>query len=202
MYTLQKSISYKTHLFLVTLFLTILGSHLFDDKIYLFTIASIFLIDWKNFFYKETLLVGIFILSVYIIWFFLDHDVLFKTDVAVKIISQLLLLFFAYLLGSSIELNLEHNSSQYIKYIFYLLFSFFIAYSLMIIYSYFTIKQDSPLTWQGLFVNFPNEYKRLHVNGGRLISTIIAYYLTISSFIFSYLIIFFNLSKKREFSLL
>ena len=202
MYILQKSISWKTHLFLVTLYLTILGSHLFDDKIYLFVIASIFLIDWKNIFSKESLLVAIFILSIYIIWFFLDHDVLFKRDVAIKVISQLLLIFSAYLLGRSIKLDIENSSPLAIKYSFYLLFSFFIAYSFMILYSYFTIKQDSPLTWQGLFVNFPNEYKRLHVNGGRLISTIIAYYLTISSFIVAYLVIFFDKFKTaRVFSL-
>ena len=202
MYILQKIISWKTHLFLVTLFLTILGSHLFDDKIYLFVIASIFLIDWKNIFSKESLLVAVFILSIYIIWFSLDNNILFKIDAAIKTISQLLLLFFAYLLGKSIRLDVKNSSHEVIRYSFYLLFSFFIAYSFMILYSYFTIKQDTPLTWQGLFVNFPNEYQRLHVNGGRLISTIIAYYLTISSLIFAYLVIFFDkLQAARVFSL-
>ncbi len=194
----QQKVSNHTHILFVTLILAILGTHLLGDNIYVLVIASLFFIDWEKIVSKETILVALFLLTVYIIWFLVDHDVLFKMHIAIKVVSELLLILCFYLLGNSIHYDPHDQSSQSIRYIFYLLFGFFIAYTSMIIYSYIAIKQDHPLTSYGLYVNFPNEYKRLHVNGGRLISTIIAYYLTISSFLFSYFIIFFDRFKKKK----
>lgn len=178
--------------------MALLGSHMLDNRIYLFAIAAFFLVEWKNIDIKKSLLVILYIVAIYIIWVLLDKDVLFKADVAIKIISELSLIIGLYLLGVSIDIRNIVSDSKGIKIFFYLLFFFFIAYSLLILYSYYAIAQDHPLTWKGLFVCFPNSYQETGVNGGRLISTIIAYYLTVVAALFAYATIYFDKLKSRK----
>jgi len=200
MFHLQYKLSSKTHRVLVIIFLALLGTHLLDNRIYIFTIASLFLIDWKNLKIDtfSTLLLVAFVVSIYIILYISYKDFLLHSHIAIKSIPTFILMVLMYLLGGSITIQYNNNIDITVKISFYLLFSFFIAYSIMIIYSYFAIKQDMPLTWKGLFVNFPNQYSQTDVNGGRLISTIIAYYLTISSILFAYLVIYFDKIRKRK----
>jgi len=110
-----------------------------------------------------------------------------------------------YLLGSSIHPYSSIKSSLLSeKRVFYLLFVFFIAYTLSIAYSYFFIPQDAHLypdkvVPNGMHVWFQNEYKRLHVHEGRLISTIIAYYLTFTAILFPFLFFKFKTFRERKF---
>jgi len=188
----EKSIPDQVYHIILTLFFAILGTHFLNYHLYLFAFAALFLIDYKRVKGIDFLLITTFVVSVYIIWFILDRDVLFKFDIALSVLSELALIVLIYLVGRSIDFSKDIN----IKSIFYLLFIFFIAYTLVIGYSYLAIKQDQPLTWKGLFVVFPNEYNRLGVNGGRFISTIIGYYLTAMSLVFAYFAIYIDKIKK------
>jgi hypothetical protein len=188
----------KYYLLGVILFMALLGSHMLDNRIYLFAIVAFFLVDWKSVDIKSSLLAVFYIVAIYIIWILLDKDVIFKADVAIKIISELSLIILLYLLGASIDVRNIVSSTKGIKIFSYLLFSFFITYSVAILYSYYTIDQGHSMIIEGLFVCFPNEYQRLNVNGGRLISTIISYYLTVVAALLAYVSIYIDKLKKRK----
>ena len=78
--------------------------------------------------------------------------------------------------------------------------AFFIAYVLLLLYSYIVLPLDNPLTREGMYVCFQNEYKRLNVNDGNLISTIIAYYLTFTVIILPFILFYFKEFRERKFS--
>ena len=190
----------EKHTLFVLFFLILLGSHLLDYHLYIFIIAAIFLIHWQyvsN--YKITWLILFFILAIYISWFFLDDRILYNIAIFQQVILPGLLIFLMYLLGLSIQIKKENHTLLANKNIFYLLFIFMISYSLFIVWSYFMIPQDIPLTSKGMFVCFPNPYEQAHVNDGRLISTILAYYLTPVTFMLPFILFYFKKFKSQGF---
>jgi len=187
------------HTKLILLFLFLLGSHWLDYSLLLFVFASFFLIQGREIRSKEFLLLLFFILSVYITWIIIDKRLLHDLDTAIRLFPQGAMILVAYLLGSSINITPGKQSLSSEKTIFYILFIFFIAYTISIIYSYFMIPQDKHLTPDGIFVCFMNEYKRLNVHEGRLISTIMAYYLTFMAVVLPLILLYFKAFRQRNF---
>jgi len=189
----------KTYTLLLLLFLVLLGSHFLDYHLYIFLAFAPFLINWSNLSNKNVLLVIFFILSIYGTWVFLDLRLLYQFDLALGVFSHGILILCMYLLGFSIKIEQKNGILISNKNIFYLLFIFVISYSFFILCSYVTIEQDHPLTGVGMYVCFPNPYQHAHVNGGRLISTILTYYLTLMTFILPFLLFYFSKLKKQGF---
>lgn len=186
----------------VLIFLVALGSHILDDRAYIFVLFSLLLVDWRNLQYKTILLPVAFLVSVLIAWIAIDHRVFTQFNFGMNVISRLILIGLMYLLGYSIVSYLYRTKKDDDIYLwFYVLSVFFITYTGMILISYFYLKQDNPLNTYGMHVIFPNEYKRLNVNNGRLISTIIAYYLAIMIALFTFVVIFIDKLKKKLFSI-
>jgi len=195
-------LSSKVQTLFLLFFLALLGTHYFDYQLYLFIFAGLFLVNWHFVTNKNFLLVFLFILSIYVTWSFLDPRILYEVHLRIEIFSQGLLILLMYLLGFSICTNQHHKLLVSNKSVFYILFIFIISYSFVVFWSYATIKQDSPLSTYGMFVSFPNPYQRAHVNGGRLISTILTYYLTLMSFLLPLILFYFTRLKKQGFYLL
>lgn len=192
----------KSNGYIVSLliFMAILGSHLFDDKVYILVLLSLFLIDWRSLEYKMLLLPGAFLLSVAVTWISIDHRVLSEFEFGLNVISRLSLIAALYLMGLSVVAYIEREKkTDNIHMWFYILSIFIFAYVVILFISYFALKQDTPLSSWGMHVLFPNEYKRLNVNSGRLISTIIAYYLTVAIAFFVFVLTFLDKLKKRAF---
>ena len=193
-------IPYKLHSLITILFLFILGSHLLDYHPLFFIVVSIILIDWRKIYLKEVLVLFIFLTSVYITLLFLDRDIIHNFDKAMKFLSQALMLFLAYLFGLSIRKFSKSKTFKNDKFIFYIFFGFFIAYTISLLYSYIVLPEDNPITREGMYVCFQNEYKRLNVNGGNLISTVIAYYLTFTVILLPFILLYFKEFRARKFS--
>lgn len=187
------------HTLLILIFLFLLGSHWLNYSLLLFVLASFFLINWKEVRSKEFILLAFFILSVYITWIFLDNRLLHDCDTAMRLFPQGAMILVAYLLGTSIRIIPGEQDLSAEKAVFYILFIFFIAYTISIMYSYFMIPQDKHLTPDGIFVCFQNEYKRLNVHEGRLISTIMAYYLTFMAVVLPLILLYFKAFRQRNF---
>ncbi len=152
----------------------LLGSHMIDYYPIVFIILGLFFIDWKKVKRVETFLVAALYLSLYIIWYLIDKDILHHS----KYMGQGILFVVMFMVGLSITTIEKNSFFTKEKTLFYLLYIFFVGYMLSILYSYFFIVQDKSLTSYGMHVCFLNEYKRLNVNHGNLISTIITYYLS------------------------
>ena len=193
------SLSDNIHTLFVLVFLFLLGSHWLDYSLPIFIMASFFLINWKEVYSKEFALLTFFILSVYVTWIYLDNNLLYNFDLAIRIFPPGVMVLIAYLLGASIRITPEKQDLGAEKTVFYILFMFFIAYTISIMYSYFSIPQDQHLTPDGLYVCFQNEYKRQNVHGGRLISTIIAYYLTFMAVVLPLVLLYYRAFRERKF---
>ena len=199
---------------LVFLFLVLLGSHMLDNVLYLFVVASLVLIEWQYVRSKEFIILFLFILSVYVTWIFLDKQILYNFEYTLKLFSQGGLILVMYLLGRSISVDTTNEERK----LFYFLYLFIIVYIVALVYSfiepylfkewggvilplgedifaYFPHEAESLVKKMGMLVCFPNEYKRLNVNGGFLISTIIAYYLSLMAILLPHII--FNLKEYR-----
>ncbi len=186
----------KYHTFIIIVFLVAMGSHFLDYYPLIFIIISIFLINWRKFKNTETILLSIFLGSVCITWFFLDPSIIFNY----RLLGQGLLIFSAYLLASSLQIYTLKENIYSKKTIFYLFFGFFIAYTMTLLYSYMTLPSADALNREGMYVCFQNEYKRLHVNNGNLISTILAYYLTFTAILLPFILFYFKKLRAIKFS--
>ena len=209
------SFAYRACLYLL---LFVLGIHLLDDKVYLFLPFLLLCIDWKSLRIWSTFLVAVFLVSVYATWVYIDLDLVTRMDVGLKLFSQGLLVLLMYLLGRTLPKHVLQSE----RGVFYLLLVFIIGYMFSLAYSYLQpymhyedggtllYVSENILTYipkvsdapkalingsTGMMVCFPNEYKRLHVNGGYLISTIIAYYLSLMAIILPLLL--FNISSLK-----
>jgi len=177
--------------------LLLIGSHLLDYYPWILIAVAIFIIDFTYVKKWETIVLLLFIFSVAIIWYLLDHSILYN----VRLLGHFTLMFVMYVIGLSIPINqtnLTVVSSN--KAIFYFLFIFFIGYIFSLIYSYSFIEQHNPLNYLGMHVCFQNEYKQTQVNGGLLISTILTYYLTFVVVLLPFILMYFKTFKKNGFS--
>jgi len=179
-------------------FLLLVGSHLLDYYPWILVTIAIFIIDFKHMKQWETILLLLFILSVAITWYFLDHNILYNT----RLLGQFALMFVMYMIGLNIPVNQTNITVSTGKAFFYFLFIFFIGYTFSLIYSYFFIEQNNPLTPLGMHVCFQNEYKRTNVNGGLLVSTILTYYITFIAVLLPFVLMYFKTFKKNGFSYL
>ena len=198
-------LSNRSRIVFLLIYLFLLGSHCCDYSLYLFAVAALFFIQKQQIRSKEVAVLSLFILSVYITWIFLDKRLFYDLNTAIRLFSQGALIWVMYPLGASIAPLLSKEKLSAERVIFYVLFIFFIAYTLSIAYSYMTIPQDQHLfpdkvVPNGMHVWFENEYSRLHVLEGRLISTIIAYYLTFMAVLFPLLVFCFQAFRERKFS--
>ncbi len=195
----------RLHTAFVLLFLFLLGTHLFDYRLGFLLPFALLLIDWKRAVSLPFVVLTLFMVSVYVTWYLVYYPVLpvpMRTWTTIgPIVWQGVLVLVMYLLGNSIRLSALRKEVKGDKHIFYVLFSFFIAYTLVIMWSYMTLVQDTPLTDKGIFVIFENAYHASGVDGGRLISTIIAYYLSFMVMLLPLLVIRFDFFKKSGFSL-
>ena len=201
------------------MFLALLGSHLLDDRPYFLVGFLLLLVEWKKVLLREFLAVLVFVASLYIMWIYIDTWVLNRPDLMLKVLSQGLLILLMYLLGLSVPLSSQNND----KIFFYFIYIFIFVYVIMLVYSYaipyiedyqreeiffFVDNIVLPLPHEvqpvlkvyGLKVCFPNEYERLHVNGGYLISTIIAYYLSIMALLLPMLLFGLKRVKSAKFT--
>jgi len=194
--TLQ-SLKERYYFLFIFAFLLLLGWHGLDYSLYFFALFGLFFVDKKILFTRDTIIFFIFIGSVYVTWVFLDTNLLHYWIYTLRLFSQGVLVFVMYLIGRSIPV---FQKGYNVKILFYLLFVFFIAYVLSIGYSYFVFPENRHLSSLGMLVWFQNEYKRLHVNGGHLISTIIAYYLTFAAMIVPILVLKYNKMLKVGFN--
>ena len=189
--------SSRQYFTILIVFLFLMGTHMLDYYPWVFIFIGIFLVTWKDIPKWETLLLIGFILSVFITWYFLDPSILFHH---VRLLGQFTLLFMMYMIGLSFSSTQKNNIRSMEKNFFYFLFIFFIGYMFSIIYSYLFIMQDYPLTKLGMYVCFQNEYKQAHINGGKLISTILTYYLTFMAILLPFILLYFKTFKKYGFS--
>ena len=195
------TLSDQKHLLILTLFFFLLGSQLFVYHWWYFVLPALFLINWKKIYSPEVLVLGVFLLSVYIVDVSLHKEILHNRGLTIDTLGQMLMILIAYLLGLSVK-GISKSSLRDERKIFYLLYGFFIAYILAILYSYYMIPQPSKYPTWGIYVYFENEYQRLHIRDGRLISTIIAYYLTMVSTLIPLLILNFKEFRWRGFTLM
>jgi len=200
-------LSYKVWITFLLIYLFLLGSHCLEYSLYLFVGASFFLIKKVQIQSREFAVLSLFILSLYITWIYLDKRLLSDPDTAIRLFSHGALIWVMYLLGNSVVSLISKKNLSWERVFFYVLFIFFIAYTLSILYSYMVIPQDKhffpdKIVPNGMHVWFQNEYSRLHVHEGRLISTVIAYYLTFMAILFPFLILCFQSFRKRGFSYL
>lgn len=198
-------LSNRSRIVFLLIYLFLLGSHCCDYSLYLFASATLFFIQKQQIRSKEVAVLSLFILSLYITWIFMDKQLFYDVNTAIRLFSQGALIWVMYPLGASIAPLLSKEKLSAERVIFYILFIFFIAYTLSIAYSYMTIPQDQHLfpdkvVPNGMHVWFENEYSRLHVLDGRLISTIIAYYLTFMAVLFPLLVFCFQAFRERKFS--
>jgi hypothetical protein len=174
--------------------LLLLGSHLLDYYPWIFIVATLLFIDWKQIKTHEAVLVTILLFSMYITWYSLDKNIIYHS----KYSGQMLLSLTIFLMGLSL-LNNKHQFAFTEKHIFYLIYIFFVGYLLSLLYSYIFLDPSHPINREGMYVCFQNEYKRIHMNGGNLISTIIAYYLSPMAVLLPFLVFFFKTFKKTGF---
>lgn len=194
------SLPAKIQSLIIFIFLFLLGSHLLDYHLLYFIFTAVILIDWKNIYLKEVWILSFFLLSVYITYFFLNSDIMYNLDKLTRVVSQAIMLFFAYLLGLSIRNVSFGKTFTNHRVVFYLFFGFFIAYMVSLLYSYVVLPEDNPITREGMYVSFQNEYKRLNVNGGNLVSTVIAYYLTFAAITLPFILFFFKEFRAKKFT--
>ena len=174
--------------------LLLLGSHLLDYYPWIFVVASLVFIDWRQVRTFETVLVTILLVSMYVTWYSLDKNIIYHT----KYFGQGVLALTMFLLGLSL-VKRENLSLSSQRTIFYLLFIFFIGYLLSLVYSYVFLDPVHPIDREGMYVCFQNEYRRIHMNNGNLISTVIAYYLSPMAVLLPFLILYFHTFKKVGF---
>ncbi len=154
--------------------LSLIGTRLFDYSLWIIIIPLIFFIDLKKLKDISFVILSLMIISIYIIWYHLDPSIIYNF----RFLHGILIIVI-YAVSLSIPLNniSKNNLSLIITLI---IFMTIFSYILSIMYSYFFIHQDKILNSWGMHVCFENEYHRLHINKGRLISTVIAYFLTFS----------------------
>ena len=180
----------------LSIFLFLLGSHLFDYYPWVFVIMAVIIVDWRQAKKWESALVIALIFSMYVTWYFIDPNILHHT----LFLGQGALVFMVYLLAlSSVQAILKSKTLSIEKILFYLIFIFFIGYMFSLVYSYLFLEADNPVTREGMYVCFQNEYKRIHMNGGNLISTIIAYYLSFMVIALPLILFHFKSFKKQGF---
>lgn len=183
----------------ILLFLALLGSHYLDYHILLFVVIGTVLISWREILGIGTVLVLLFLFSLYGMWSYLDPRILHEVTLANEVFSRGLLVATLYFMGYTLPLDQDRGSVVMTKRLFYLFYLFFIGYLLVLAWSYFFIAQDQPLTSKGMFVDFPNPYQRSYVNGGRLISTILTYYLTAVAMLLPFLLLFVKRFRQKGF---
>jgi len=171
-----------------TLFL--LGTHFLDYYPWIFFVVVLFLIDWKQIKAYESVLAATLFISMYVIWYFLDPMILHHT----LFLGQGALAVLMFFLGRSLILS-QHTFLLNVRPFFYLTFLFFIGYTLTLLYSYFLLEHS----FLGMQVCFPNEYARSNINGGNLISTIIAYYLTPMAILSPFILLYWGKLQKEKF---
>lgn len=200
MQLLSKISSFSTSQYTMILigFLFLIGSHLFDYYPWIFIMVAILIIDFKHVQQWETILLLGFIISVAITWYFLDNSIIFNT----RLLGQFTLIFIMYMVGLSVPVNQTKMTIPIGKSFFYFLFIFFIGYMFSVIYSYLFIVQDNPLSELGMYVCFQNEYKKALINGGKLISTILTYYLTFIAILLPFILVYFRNFRKYGFSII
>ena len=117
----------KYYSFTVILFLLVLGSHHLNYYPQFFIILALFLVDRRKFYSKEVLILVTFLVSIYATLLFLDRDILYDLDKFVKVSSQFLMLFLAYMLGLSLRYIPFSKGISNQKFIFYIFFGFFLG---------------------------------------------------------------------------
>jgi len=192
-------LSDNNHTRLLVLFLGLLGSHFLDYHLYFFIALGLFLIDWHYVSNKNFLLVSVLILSIYVSWFFLDARIIYQLNLLKQVLLPGILILLMYMVGFSTKIKREGILLVSDKRMFYILFIFVISYTFFILWSYFFIPQDNPVTSAGMYVCFPNPYLAANINGGRLISTILTYYLTLMTFTLPLILFYFGKLKKQGF---
>ena len=198
--SLQKNLLFENkYTSLLLLFLCLLGSHFLDYHLYFFIAFGLFLIDWRYVRNKNVLFVLAFILSVYISWAFLDFRIIYQLDLVKQVLLPGMLILLMYVIGFSTKIKREGVLLVSDKRMFYILFIFVISYTFFVLWSYFFIPQDNPITSLGMYVCFPNPYLNANINGGRLISTILTYYLTLMTFTLPLILFYFGKFKKQGF---
>ena len=175
--------------------LLLIGSHLLDYYPWILIAVAIFIIDFRYVKKWETILLLLFISSVVITWYLLDHSILYNT----RLLGHFTLIFVMYVIGLNMPINQTNLTVPSSRAIFYFLFIFFIGYIFSLIYSYSFIEQHNPLNYLGMHVCFQNEYNRTQVNGGLLISTILTYYLTFIAVLLPFILMYFKTFKKNGF---
>ena len=186
----------KSNILLVALFFFLLGTHLLAKNQWLILIIiALFLIDWKKvkIAVPELLVLGVFAFSVYN----KEYSINFSFAENTTSVGAILMLFVSYLLGLSIKGFLPGSLPNERK-LFYLLVGYSIGYILVILYSHIAIPQDNPLTTFGMHVYYENMWS--YVRDGKLVSTVIAYNLTLLGVLLPFLIFNFKEFRERKFS--
>ena len=183
--------------FLTVLFgtLFLLGSHFLDYYPWIFFTVVLFLIDWKQVTAYESVLAATLFISMYVIWYMLDPTIAHRAGLFV---GQGALAVLMFLLGRSLVSRYQSTALP-VKPFFYSLFLFFIAYMLTLVYSYLFVEQNRVLSSWGMHVCFPNEYARININGGNLISTILAYYLAPMAILTPFILFYWGKLQKEKF---
>jgi len=188
-----------TYTVILLLFLAVIGSHFLDYHLFGPIIVGLFLVKWEKLPRFHTLLVTLFILSIYITWVFLDPRLIHQANLAYDIFSRGILVWLMYLIGLSIPFKEKEGLIHMKRKHFYILFGIVLTYAAVVIFSALLLHQDTPLSGTGMFVLFPNPYQMAQVNGGRLISTILTYYLTTMTFLLPLILLFYGWFRKKGF---
>lgn len=183
----------KLYLPLATLFFFLLGSQLLVNFWLVFILFSLFLIDWKRLFSIEVGVLALFLFSLY-------GGLAYRDQAIAVHLQEAVMVFVVYLLGLSLR-GVSTNETLDEKKLFYLLYAFFFAYILAILYSYLALPQDMPLKTWGMQVYYRRGHEGILINDGKLLSSIIAYFLTMAAAMLPLLIFNFKAFIERKFTL-
>ncbi len=188
----------QNYILFPTLILAALGSKLFYGHWFFFIFISLFIVDWKKVLSKEIFLLVFFLLSLYGAYFYEHKEIIHNTNQIVNIFAEIAMISISYLLGTKIQRGLSPKNLSVERQLFYLLYSFFIAYTLVILYSYIMLPQDHPLTTTGMHIIMDPGSQNYD---GKVISTHIAYNLSLMVMLIPFLIFFFKSFKDRHFTI-
>ncbi len=191
------SISDKLYLPLATLFLFLLGSQLLVNHWLPFIFLSLFLIDRKKIFTPEAGVLLLFIFALYGGMIYRDFDTLSGAGSMTAVLQEAIMVFVVYMVGASLR-GLAPGDLLDERRLLYLLYAFFFAYNLAILYSYFALPQDNPLKTWGMQVYYKRDGEFIHE--GKLLSSIIAYFLSTTAVILPLLIFNFKAFLERRFT--
>lgn len=194
----------KYYLQAITLFFFLLGSQLLVNHWFIFIFFALFLIDWRKIFSAEVYTLTLFLLSLlYPYYNFYIHKGIYGHEHSiVSVLSEILMIFVVYLLGVSLKgISTKDLTSE--RKVFYLLYGFFIAYGLVLIYSFFVfpINQRFPTDGMRLYYTATESIKHIHYQwGGTLVSTVVAYSITVFITVIPFIIFNFKAFKDRRFT--